>query len=158
MTCTSLTNVLNTVAGMSDADSDTSTVVSLPPEKPQPTPEQLAKSEEIKAQANKKFQESHLKEAIDLYTEAIELNQRNHVLYANRAFCHVKLENYGLPLPSFPAMPFPLASFLHFISFPSACSSSPVLPLSFATDACCDQEVPSSTPPRRSRWIPRTSR
>jgi len=80
---------------MSDADSDTSTVVSLPPEKPEPTPEQLAKSEEIKAQANKKFQESHLKEAIDLYTEAIELNQRNHVLYANRAFCHVKLENYG---------------------------------------------------------------
>eukprot|EP00960_Hanusia_phi_P046960 758135-Hanusia_phi.AAC.2 len=95
---------------MSDADSDTSTVVSLPPEKPEPTPEQLAKSEEIKAEANKKFQESHLKEAIELYTEALELNQRNHVLYANRAFCHVKLENYGLntllllPSPSSPLL------------------------------------------------------
>lgn len=57
--------------------------------------EQVAKSDQIKEQANKKFQENHLTEAIELYTEAIEHNSTNHVLYANRAFCHIKLENYG---------------------------------------------------------------
>ena len=75
---------------MSDTDeSEASTSV------PEPTPERVAQSEEIKAKANKFFQEGHLKEAVEQYTAAIELNGRNHILYANRAFCHVKLENYG---------------------------------------------------------------
>mmetsp|Transcript_4624 Transcript_4624/g.10153 ORF Transcript_4624/g.10153 Transcript_4624/m.10153 type:complete len:495 (+) Transcript_4624:75-1559(+) len=75
---------------MSDTDdSEASTSV------PEATPEQLAKSEEFKAKANKFFQEGHLKEAVEQYSLAIELNGRNHILYANRAFCHVKIENYG---------------------------------------------------------------
>lgn len=34
-------------------------------------------------------------QAIDLYTQAIELNGENAVYYANRAFAHSKLEEYG---------------------------------------------------------------
>ena len=56
---------------------------------------QLAKSEEFKAQANKLFQDNHVKEAIELYILALDLNPSNHILFANRAFCHIKLENYG---------------------------------------------------------------
>ena len=76
--------------------------------------EQVAKSDQIKEQANKKFQENHLTEAIELYTEAIEHNPTNHVLYANRAFCHIKLENYG---HSRPASRHYVTS-LHFAAFP----------------------------------------
>jgi predicted Zn-dependent protease len=75
---------------MSDTDdSEASTSV------PEATPEQLAKSEEFKAKANKFFQEGHLKEAVEQYSLAIEQNGRNHILFANRAFCHVKMESYG---------------------------------------------------------------
>ena len=59
------------------------------------TDEQKAQSEELKTKANAKFQENHFSEATDFYTKAIELNPRNHILYANRAFCHIKMENYG---------------------------------------------------------------
>lgn len=38
----------------------------------------------------KKFQQ-----AIDLYSQAIELNGFNAVYWANRAFAHIKLEEYG---------------------------------------------------------------
>lgn len=34
-------------------------------------------------------------QAIDLYTQAIELNGQNAVYWANRAFAHIKLEEYG---------------------------------------------------------------
>lgn len=34
-------------------------------------------------------------QAIDLYTQAIELNGENAVYWANRAFAHTKLEEYG---------------------------------------------------------------
>jgi hypothetical protein len=59
------------------------------------TDEQKSQSEELKTEANAKFQENHFADATDLYTKAIELNPRNHILYANRAFCHIKMENYG---------------------------------------------------------------
>jgi tetratricopeptide (TPR) repeat protein len=59
------------------------------------TDEQRAQSEELKVKANTKFQENHFVDAIDLYSKAIDLNPRNHILFANRAFCQIKLENYG---------------------------------------------------------------
>lgn len=34
-------------------------------------------------------------QAIDLYTQAIEVNRDNAVYWANRAFAHTKLEEYG---------------------------------------------------------------
>ncbi|MGB1605450.1 MAG: hypothetical protein ACPIOQ_72635 [Promethearchaeia archaeon] len=60
---------------------------------------QIAKSEDFKAQANKKFGANQFNEALALYSEAIESNPLNHILFANRAFCHIKLENYGAAPP-----------------------------------------------------------
>lgn len=37
-------------------------------------------------------------QAIDLYTQAIELNNQNAIYWANRAFAHMKLEEYGSAL------------------------------------------------------------
>lgn len=34
-------------------------------------------------------------QAIDLYTQAIEINSQNAVYWANRSFAHLKLEEYG---------------------------------------------------------------
>ncbi|GKC80841.1 serine/threonine-protein phosphatase 5, partial [Tanacetum coccineum] len=54
---------------------------------------QLAGS--IKQQANEAFKGNKFNQAIDLYTKAIELNGENAVYWANRAFSHTKLEEYG---------------------------------------------------------------
>ncbi|GKD38764.1 serine/threonine-protein phosphatase 5 [Tanacetum coccineum] len=54
---------------------------------------QLAGS--IKQQANEAFKGNKFNQAIDLYTKAIELNGQNAVYWANRAFSHTKLEEYG---------------------------------------------------------------
>ena len=34
-------------------------------------------------------------QAIELYTQAIDLNNQNAIYWANRAFAHTKLEEYG---------------------------------------------------------------
>jgi len=41
------------------------------------------------------FSERKFAHAIDLYTQAIELNGQNAVYLANRAFAHLRLEEYG---------------------------------------------------------------
>ncbi|XP_021969695.1 serine/threonine-protein phosphatase 5 isoform X1 [Helianthus annuus] len=52
-------------------------------------------AEQIKQQANEAFKANKFSQAIDLYTKAIELNGQNAVYWANRAFSHAKLEEYG---------------------------------------------------------------
>mmetsp|Transcript_14997 Transcript_14997/g.58727 ORF Transcript_14997/g.58727 Transcript_14997/m.58727 type:complete len:494 (+) Transcript_14997:58-1539(+) len=60
------------------------------------SPEALAeRSEELKAKANKLFVAGSWKEAEELYTEAIDCNPSNHILYSNRSNCHLRLEQYG---------------------------------------------------------------
>ena len=54
-------------------------------------------SDALKAQANAKFKDGKYEEAVELYTQAIEVHQTS-VLYANRAFANLKLENYGVAL------------------------------------------------------------
>jgi tetratricopeptide (TPR) repeat protein len=39
--------------------------------------------------------EKHYGAAINLYTQALEHQPANAVLYANRAFAHIKIEEYG---------------------------------------------------------------
>jgi serine/threonine-protein phosphatase 5 len=41
------------------------------------------------------FSDRKFSHAIDLYTQAIELNGQNAVYFANRAFAHLRLEEYG---------------------------------------------------------------
>ncbi|KAG6416830.1 hypothetical protein SASPL_124271 [Salvia splendens] len=54
-----------------------------------------SRAEEFKVQANEAFKAHKYSQAIDLYTQAIELNNDNAVYWANRAFAHTKLEEYG---------------------------------------------------------------
>ena len=54
-----------------------------------------SRAEELKQLANEAFKGHKYSQAIDLYTQAIELNGENAVYYANRAFAHTKLEEYG---------------------------------------------------------------
>ncbi|CAN8286790.1 unnamed protein product [Cochlearia groenlandica] len=55
----------------------------------------VSRAEEMKNQANEAFKGHKYSHAIDLYTQAIELNGNNAVYWANRAFAHAKLEEYG---------------------------------------------------------------
>ncbi|KAJ6805008.1 serine/threonine-protein phosphatase 5 [Iris pallida] len=56
---------------------------------------QTERAEELKVLANEAFKANKFSQAIDLYTQAIELNSLNAVYWANRAFAHTKLEEYG---------------------------------------------------------------
>ncbi|MBA0779521.1 hypothetical protein Gotri_003771 [Gossypium trilobum] len=55
----------------------------------------ISRAEEIKNQANEAFKAHRYGLAIDLYTQAIELNSQNAVYWANRSLAHTKLEEYG---------------------------------------------------------------
>ncbi|KAF9953515.1 hypothetical protein BGZ70_000220 [Mortierella alpina] len=57
--------------------------------------EVAAKANAIKEEANVLFAAKKFQEAIEKYTEAIELNPNVAAYYANRAFAHTKLEEYG---------------------------------------------------------------
>ncbi|XAR50813.1 Phosphoprotein phosphatase [Bertholletia excelsa] len=52
-------------------------------------------AEEIKLLANEAFKAHKFSQAIDLYSQAIELDGQTAVYWANRAFAHTKLEEYG---------------------------------------------------------------
>lgn len=52
-------------------------------------------AERIKVSANEAFKTNKFSTAIELYSKAIELNGSNAVYWANRAFAHIKLEEYG---------------------------------------------------------------
>ncbi|KAL9241271.1 hypothetical protein vseg_015401 [Gypsophila vaccaria] len=54
-----------------------------------------SRAEEFKRQANEAFKAHKYNQAIDLYSQAIDLNNQNAVYFANRAFAHTKLEEYG---------------------------------------------------------------
>ena len=51
-------------------------------------------SNALKSEGNQFFSRGQYKEAIDKYSEAIELDSKNAILYANRAQCRLKLNEY----------------------------------------------------------------
>ncbi|ERN14145.1 serine/threonine-protein phosphatase 5 [Amborella trichopoda] len=55
----------------------------------------VEKAEELKLLANEAFKAHKYHQAIELYTQAIELNNQNAVYWANRAIAHTRLEEYG---------------------------------------------------------------
>ncbi|WOL12397.1 hypothetical protein Cni_G21164 [Canna indica] len=55
----------------------------------------IDQAEEFKLLANAAFKANKFSQAIDLYSQAIELNGLNAVYWANRALAHTKLEEYG---------------------------------------------------------------
>mmetsp|Transcript_55248 Transcript_55248/g.131715 ORF Transcript_55248/g.131715 Transcript_55248/m.131715 type:complete len:496 (+) Transcript_55248:109-1596(+) len=73
---------------------------------------QFAQAEEAKAEGNKFFQAANFAKALAAYAKAIDLstseddldsldgtvNPNIQVYYTNRAFCHIKMENFGLAI------------------------------------------------------------
>ncbi|KAG0065866.1 hypothetical protein BGZ89_007848 [Linnemannia elongata] len=55
----------------------------------------IARANAIKEEANVLFANKKYDEAVEKYTEAIEVNPNVAAFYANRAFAHTKLEAYG---------------------------------------------------------------
>ncbi|KMT01766.1 hypothetical protein BVRB_9g210500 [Beta vulgaris subsp. vulgaris] len=55
----------------------------------------VSRAEELKSLANEAFKGHKYSQAIELYSQAIEVNNQNAVYWANRAFAHTKLEEYG---------------------------------------------------------------
>ena len=56
------------------------------------------RAEELKEKGNHAFKEGHYQTAIDLYSEAIQLDSFNAALWSNRAFAYIKMEAYGYAL------------------------------------------------------------
>ncbi|GAB4818900.1 hypothetical protein N2152v2_005946 [Parachlorella kessleri] len=57
--------------------------------------ESITKADAVKDKANQAFKDKHYQQAVDLYTEALAINPSSSVLYSNRAFAHIRLEEYG---------------------------------------------------------------
>lgn len=63
--------------------------------------EQLKKAEEIKESGNKFLMQQNTVEALNKFTQAIDMNietKKNAIFYSNRAMVHIKMENIGLAL------------------------------------------------------------
>lgn len=63
-----------------------------------PSAEQKGRADELKLQANALFAANKFARAADLYGAALEYDPTSAVLWSNRAFCNLKLENYGLAI------------------------------------------------------------
>ncbi|KAK9967988.1 hypothetical protein ABG768_002342 [Culter alburnus] len=59
-----------------------------------PSAEDIERAEQLKNEGNNHMKEENYSSAVDCYTKAIELDQRNAVYYCNRAAAHSKLGNY----------------------------------------------------------------
>lgn len=57
--------------------------------------DQKAKAEEFKSKGNDLFGQNHFKDAREAYSKAIECDPSNPVYFSNRAFCELKLEEFG---------------------------------------------------------------
>lgn len=51
-------------------------------------------ADELKAKGNKAFSEKKYEEAIDYFTQAINIDASNHVFFSNRSACYASLNNY----------------------------------------------------------------
>lgn len=55
-------------------------------------------ADKLKAEGNAAFSAKDFKKAIDLFTQAIEIDPTNHVLYSNRSACHASLKDFEAAL------------------------------------------------------------
>jgi len=63
-----------------------------------PSQDDIEKAECLKADANKFFKDEKYQQAVDLYTQAIDLNPLNAVYWANRSIANLRMENFGYAL------------------------------------------------------------
>ncbi|CAN9501167.1 unnamed protein product [Ophioblennius macclurei] len=59
-----------------------------------PADHHLTKSEDMKKKGNKHFQNKEYEDALKFYTEAIRYYPDNHLLYGNRALCHIRCKKH----------------------------------------------------------------
>jgi Tfp pilus assembly protein PilF len=52
----------------------------------------------LKDEGNKMFSAGHFKEAVDLYTRALDIDPTNKVLFSNRSFANLRLVRLGCSL------------------------------------------------------------
>ena len=64
----------------------------------EPSTDNTVKAEELKGKANEFFKSEKYPQAIDLYTQAIEINPNNAVYYANRSISYLRSECFGYAL------------------------------------------------------------
>ena len=57
--------------------------------------QKISEFEELKQRGNDFFKGSHYANAIDCYTQALEINPNSAIVLANRSAANLKLENYG---------------------------------------------------------------
>ncbi|GMH35961.1 hypothetical protein BSKO_03829 [Bryopsis sp. KO-2023] len=69
-----------------------------PTENQPATKDTLTLAEEAKAEANQLFKEKKYLQAVEGYGRAVELNPNSAIYHSNRAFAHIRLENYGAAL------------------------------------------------------------
>jgi serine/threonine-protein phosphatase 5 len=62
------------------------------------TEETQQQAEALKSEANEFFKQEKFQQAVDKYTEALELNPKKAVYHANRSIANLKLENFGYAL------------------------------------------------------------
>lgn len=55
-------------------------------------------ADEIKSKANEYFKNQNYEKAIEMYTKAINLDEKNAIYYANRSLANLRLENFGYAL------------------------------------------------------------
>lgn len=55
----------------------------------------MSVDDSLKAEGNQLFASGKYGKALVKYTQAIEVDDSNAIYFANRAFCHIKLENFG---------------------------------------------------------------
>ncbi|KAG7323000.1 hypothetical protein KOW79_014346 [Hemibagrus wyckioides] len=60
-----------------------------------PSAEEMERAEQLKNEGNNHMKEENYSSALDCYTKAIHLDQRNAVYFCNRAAAHSKLGNYS---------------------------------------------------------------
>ena len=60
------------------------------PASDEPSAEDVLKSEEIKSKANEMFKSEKYPQAIELYSQCIQLNPCNAVFYANRSIAYLR--------------------------------------------------------------------
>jgi stress-induced-phosphoprotein 1 len=58
----------------------------------------MSSAEELKALGNKAFSSGDFKTAVEKFSEAIDLDPSNHVLYSNRSASFASLRNYDQAL------------------------------------------------------------
>ena len=66
-----------------------------PSSSPSASPPKHPEAEKHKEAGNALFAAKHFSKAMDCYSAAIGLDATNPVYFSNRAFCHIRLEEYG---------------------------------------------------------------